>query len=951
MGKDVKIEIIYYKTPADVSLEFGLHGDYPVRLLASCANSNKDFLKNLKRAASRSEIIITVGGYLEDNLPLIISRAIGKAPVVPDYQGYGISAHNRYAIPESAVPLSSKNHNFGGFLIESGPQTIISFTEDKETRLRIVKEFLAGYITEHHNVYGSGAAFTYIEENTDINQNNTSEEDIIDFEDSTDSVNEEPIIDDIDKTDSCNNITNDIEIYEVDDMDESVETVEDQTDFNDFDDDFIDIIESKKGIKHHKRGRVFRILCFVFTMLAIIGTALVFFLFKGTNQTAAKPKDYYLALQSAYSDDSITPSEAFDKVKKLDESVFTWLNIDTIGVNHPVNTVNSLDKFYFYLNSLPDGIPDTRGMLFSLSNKEITDADRSTIIFGNANPNGLFNGLNNLKSGDVINAADSHIKSQWQITWCFNHSDANGFDYTQTEFSDTEAYINYLNELKALSGSQSLDEFYGNEKIIVLVGVTDNERYVAVAKLKSIKVLMTPEYFGESTNNPSNTSSDPGSDVTSSDESSSSSDDTPADGDDMDNDFLGDTPDIILPVIPSPTPTPSTPSSSTSTGSTVTSVSSTSSLQSSSTVPSEPSSAESSTSGNSSEQTSAEPSLPSSGTESVSQAHPSSSTVISSSVLSSTISSTVSSTVSSAPSQSKPNVDPLYTWDVTVAVKSKGPDRKGEVIVGSAVEVVAWIIEIEMSPTIHPPEALIAQAIVKYNWIINNGGLCSYDKDGNVILPSKPPENAMQSPTAQALKYAGEAKGMLLMYGNTLAKTYCHDTSAGFTAAYHNVWGGGSYPYLQGVECPVDKDTKNYEVTTIYTADEIKNVLLALKSNKSEFGNIDIENTPKEQWIVPTEYDSNNAYCTKVNICGVVKKGTYLRDSVLTKANTGKTTIRSSAYTVVYSAENDTFTVTTHGYGHGVGLSQQGAIAYAKQGWTAEQILSHFFPGTTLLKN
>ncbi|HWX10147.1 MAG TPA: SpoIID/LytB domain-containing protein [Gaiellaceae bacterium] len=38
---------------------------------------------------------------------------------------------------------------------------------------------------------------------------------------------------------------------------------------------------------------------------------------------------------------------------------------------------------------------------------------------------------------------------------------------------------------------------------------------------------------------------------------------------------------------------------------------------------------------------------------------------------------------------------------------------------------------------------------------------------------------------------------------------------------------------------------------------------------------------------------------------------------------------------------------TGHGWGHGVGMSQYGAYGYAQHGWTAQQILSHYYPGTS----
>ena len=36
------------------------------------------------------------------------------------------------------------------------------------------------------------------------------------------------------------------------------------------------------------------------------------------------------------------------------------------------------------------------------------------------------------------------------------------------------------------------------------------------------------------------------------------------------------------------------------------------------------------------------------------------------------------------------------------------------------------------------------------------------------------------------------------------------------------------------------------------------------------------------------------------------------------------------------------------GFGHGVGLSQAGAIDLAGRGWTAQRILQHYYPGTRL---
>ena len=36
------------------------------------------------------------------------------------------------------------------------------------------------------------------------------------------------------------------------------------------------------------------------------------------------------------------------------------------------------------------------------------------------------------------------------------------------------------------------------------------------------------------------------------------------------------------------------------------------------------------------------------------------------------------------------------------------------------------------------------------------------------------------------------------------------------------------------------------------------------------------------------------------------------------------------------------------GFGHGAGLSQAGAIDLASRGWSRQQILEHYYPGTVL---
>ena len=61
----------------------------------------------------------------------------------------------------------------------------------------------------------------------------------------------------------------------------------------------------------------------------------------------------------------------------------------------------------------------------------------------------------------------------------------------------------------------------------------------------------------------------------------------------------------------------------------------------------------------------------------------------------------------------------------------------------------------------------------------------------------------------------------------------------------------------------------------------------------------------------------------------------------------GTTTTTVTATTVTNPAPI-VLALSGHGWGHGLGLSQWGAYGYAKHGWTYDQILAHYYTGTSL---
>ena len=61
MAVPVKADIVYYRTKPDFELEFNLNGCCNMRLLSSKPKNRQEFLRAIRLAVSRSQIILTLG--------------------------------------------------------------------------------------------------------------------------------------------------------------------------------------------------------------------------------------------------------------------------------------------------------------------------------------------------------------------------------------------------------------------------------------------------------------------------------------------------------------------------------------------------------------------------------------------------------------------------------------------------------------------------------------------------------------------------------------------------------------------------------------------------------------------------------------------------------------------------------------------------------------------------
>ena len=168
----------------------------------------------------------------------------------------------------------------------------------------------------------------------------------------------------------------------------------------------------------------------------------------------------------------------------------------------------------------------------------------------------------------------------------------------------------------------------------------------------------------------------------------------------------------------------------------------------------------------------------------------------------------------------------------------------------------------------------------------------------------------------------------MIYINNTAIDVSYHASSAGTTLSARDVWGGTMAGH-ERVSTPFDTNDPNYGVVKFISAEDVKEAF----STKS----INLTGNAKD-WLSVKSYITGK-YINKVMVGNEELTGIDIRWAL---------GLKSSAFEIRYYEETGVFTFTTYGYGHGVGMSQNGANALAKQGKTYQEILKTYYTGITI---
>ena len=177
-----------------------------------------------------------------------------------------------------------------------------------------------------------------------------------------------------------------------------------------------------------------------------------------------------------------------------------------------------------------------------------------------------------------------------------------------------------------------------------------------------------------------------------------------------------------------------------------------------------------------------------------------------------------------------------------------------------------------------------------------------------------------------------DTKGMVMTYeGDYIDPMFCR-TSAGMTRR-----GDENHPYLEPVECPGDPQAPGFTQILAWDAREFAQLVNQIPpgAGEAETAAILPEQIPESIQIVERE---EGGYVRQISIGGRLLSGEAVRYGL---------GLNSCAFEL--EGQGDGVRARALGSGHGYGLSQTEANRKAKEGWTAEEILKHFYKNIELV--
>lgn len=249
----------------------------------------------------------------------------------------------------------------------------------------------------------------------------------------------------------------------------------------------------------------------------------------------------------------------------------------------------------------------------------------------------------------------------------------------------------------------------------------------------------------------------------------------------------------------------------------------------------------------------------------------------------------------------------------------------GDVINIGLTEYLVGVVAGEM-PASFPIEALKAQAVVARTYTMKSlqiGRKLTDSTSTQVYKDNNQLRNLWGNDYDRYYQRIYDAvtstDNICVYYNGDYIDAVYHSTSNGYTEDAVNVW-GNRIPYLQTVASTWDQNVSSY--LKIITKEESDIISILGLDNLYEIQILERNNSGRVE---------------KVQIGNKIFSGVELRNML---------GLRSTDFEII--KDNNIITITTKGYGHGVGMSQYGAKGMAEQGYSYREILNHYYTNVNI---
>ena len=303
--------------------------------------------------------------------------------------------------------------------------------------------------------------------------------------------------------------------------------------------------------------------------------------------------------------------------------------------------------------------------------------------------------------------------------------------------------------------------------------------------------------------------------------------------------------------------------------------------------------------------------------------------------------------------------DNLYPGDLTFTVRNNSGAYTLYVIASIYMEDYLYgVLPYEMGNS-SGLEALKAQAVAARTYTLRAMAASSstlydvVDTTGDQVYSGTPSGNA------NCVIAVDQTKGIALKNGSSFTATYYTASNGGQTESIKNAWGTTGNTYLIVKDDPYDlanPESRKVSFSVTASGSQKNSVLGSLLNEKASqvFGSgatvtgVSAVTPHSPKYAVPSRLYTKLDFDVTYTRGGQSATGTLtfdifseLEGPLSMSINTGSNELWSVSEAV------GGFLVTARRYGHGIGLSQRGAMQMAKMGYTYDQILAFYFEGCT----